>query len=86
MADKEGDKLPSDIRNIFEAYDLTILSGILNSIDTKEKQVMKCPKCKADNPDTQKFCGECATSLKPLKDISETKVWKLLLKEWIAKL
>jgi len=24
---------------------------------------MKCPKCRADNPDTQKFCGECGTSL-----------------------
>ena len=26
----------------------------------------KCPKCKTDNPDTQKFCGECATQLKPV--------------------
>ncbi len=24
---------------------------------------MKCPKCHSDNPDTQKFCGECATPL-----------------------
>jgi serine/threonine-protein kinase len=24
---------------------------------------MKCPKCQTDNPDTQKFCGECATQL-----------------------
>ena len=24
---------------------------------------MKCPKCKSENPDSQKFCGECATSL-----------------------
>jgi len=24
---------------------------------------MKCPKCKADNPDTQSFCGECGTQL-----------------------
>ena len=24
---------------------------------------MECPKCKTDNPDTQKFCGECATQL-----------------------
>jgi len=24
---------------------------------------MKCPKCHTDNPDTQKFCGECATPL-----------------------
>ena len=24
---------------------------------------MKCPKCQADNPDTQKFCGECGTDI-----------------------
>jgi len=24
---------------------------------------MKCPKCHSDNPDTQKFCGECAAPL-----------------------
>ena len=24
---------------------------------------MKCPKCQTDNPDSQKFCGECATPL-----------------------
>jgi serine/threonine protein kinase/Tfp pilus assembly protein PilF len=24
---------------------------------------MKCPKCQTDNPETQKFCGECATPL-----------------------
>jgi serine/threonine protein kinase len=23
----------------------------------------KCPKCQADNPDTQRFCGECGTRL-----------------------
>ena len=27
--------------------------------------VKKCPKCKADNPDTQSFCGECGTQLGP---------------------
>ena len=30
---------------------------------------MKCPKCHADNPDTQKFCGECATPLTTSEDI-----------------
>jgi len=25
----------------------------------------KCPKCKADNPDTKSFCGECGTQLGP---------------------
>ena len=28
-----------------------------------------CPKCKAENPDTQSFCGDCGTQLIPLKDI-----------------
>jgi serine/threonine protein kinase len=26
---------------------------------------MKCPKCQADNPDTSRFCGNCATQLTP---------------------
>jgi serine/threonine protein kinase len=25
---------------------------------------MQCPKCRADNPDTVKFCGECGTALR----------------------
>ncbi len=29
---------------------------------------MQCPKCKANNPDTQKFCGECATPLTATED------------------
>jgi hypothetical protein len=33
----------------------------------------QCPKCKAENPDTQKFCGECAAPLQPSKDIGITK-------------
>ena len=28
----------------------------------------KCPKCKADNPDTQSFCGECGTQLEPAEN------------------
>jgi len=24
---------------------------------------MKCPKCQSDNPDTSRFCGNCATAL-----------------------
>jgi serine/threonine protein kinase len=31
---------------------------------------MKCPKCQSDNPDTQKFCGECAAPLYPSEEIS----------------
>ena len=36
---------------------------------------MKCPKCQADNPDTQRFCGECGTQLTPSEElpISHTK-------------
>ena len=30
----------------------------------------KCPKCKADNPDTQSFCGDCGTPLKSSGEIS----------------
>jgi serine/threonine protein kinase/tetratricopeptide (TPR) repeat protein len=26
---------------------------------------MKCPKCRADNSETQRFCGECGASLEP---------------------
>ncbi len=33
---------------------------------------MKCPKCETDNPDTQKFCGECASQL-PSQEVSVTK-------------
>jgi serine/threonine-protein kinase len=33
---------------------------------------IKCPKCVLDNPDTQKFCGECATPLQPSKEIPVT--------------
>ena len=35
--------------------------------------VTKCPKCNTNNPDTQKFCGECATPLPHVEDISITK-------------
>jgi len=34
---------------------------------------IKCPKCLTENPDTQKFCGECATPLPSSKDIGITK-------------
>ena len=30
----------------------------------------KCPKCKANNPDTVKFCGECGTPLPSEEEIS----------------
>ena len=34
---------------------------------------IKCPKCQTDNPDSQKFCGECATPLPSSKEIPVTK-------------
>lgn len=34
---------------------------------------VKCPKCNTDNPETQKFCSECATPLQPSKKIPVTK-------------
>ncbi len=33
---------------------------------------VKCPKCQTGNPDTQKFCGECATQLPSSEDITVT--------------
>ena len=33
---------------------------------------IKCPKCNSDNPNTQKFCGECATPPQLSKEISVT--------------
>jgi len=38
---------------------------------------VKCPNCQTDNPDTQKFYGECATPLHLAKDISVTKTLAL---------
>jgi len=31
---------------------------------------MKCPKCHFENPDTQRFCGECGTQLISVKEVS----------------
>jgi serine/threonine protein kinase len=41
---------------------------------------VKCPKCNTDNPDTQKFCGECAAPLQPSNDISFTKTLETPIK------
>ena len=42
---------------------------------TGKEMAIKCPKCQTDNPDKQKFCGECATPLPSSEDIqvSQTK-------------
>jgi serine/threonine protein kinase len=39
----------------------------------KGKMTVKCPKCHAENPASQKFCGHCATSLLPDLEGSFTK-------------
>jgi serine/threonine protein kinase/Flp pilus assembly protein TadD len=31
---------------------------------------MKCPKCNFENPDTQRFCGDCGTQFPPAEEIS----------------
>jgi len=31
---------------------------------------IRCPKCHFDNPDTQRFCGECGTQLIPAEEVS----------------
>jgi len=31
---------------------------------------IKCPKYHSNNPDTQRFCGECGTRIIPADDIS----------------
>ena len=31
---------------------------------------VKCPKCQADNPDIQSFCGDCGTNLSLSEEIS----------------
>ncbi len=28
----------------------------------------RCPKCRAENPETQRFCGECGTQLAPIQE------------------
>ena len=34
---------------------------------------IECPKCHTENPDSQKFCGECATPLPGIQDSIHTK-------------
>ena len=43
---------------------------------------IKCPKCDSENPDSQKFCGECATPLQPSKDIGITKTLETPVEEY----
>ncbi len=41
-----------------------------------------CPKCKAEHPDTQSFCGDCGTQLIPSKDIpAQTRTIKTPVQE-----
>jgi serine/threonine protein kinase len=43
---------------------------------------IKCPKCRTENPDTQKFCGECATLITPSKEVSITKTLQTPVREF----
>jgi predicted amidophosphoribosyltransferase len=40
-----------------------------NKLEGREVAI-KCSKCQSDNPDTQRFCGECGTQLLPSEEIS----------------
>lgn len=43
---------------------------------------IKCPKCHLDNPETQKFCGDCGTNLTSLEEVpfAQTKTLRSPLK------
>jgi len=45
---------------------------------------IKCPKCQTDNPDTQKFYGECATRLLSSKEIPVTETLETPAEELTA--
>jgi serine/threonine protein kinase/Flp pilus assembly protein TadD len=50
--------------------DLTLLPQIyILSTSTKGTMMIQCPKCKAENPDTKQFCGDCGTQLTSAKEI-----------------
>ena len=42
---------------------------------------IKCPKCYFDNPDTQRFCGECGTQIIPKEEIPVTETLETPKKE-----
>jgi serine/threonine protein kinase/Tfp pilus assembly protein PilF len=42
----------------------------------------QCPKCQSENPDTARFCSECATPLQPPKDIGVTRTIETPVKEF----
>jgi len=42
---------------------------------------IECPKCQTNNPDSQKFCGECATSLEADIEVSHTKTLETPIEE-----
>jgi serine/threonine protein kinase/Flp pilus assembly protein TadD len=56
-----------------EQLTLPYFLDILSSAKSKGKTMsIKCPKCQTENPETQKFCGECATPLRPSKEAEVT--------------
>jgi serine/threonine-protein kinase len=63
---------------------LTIVSFIDIFLSSSIKEIImpiKCPKCQTDNPNTQRFCGNCATPLSPSEEISSTKTLETLTEE-----
>lgn len=42
---------------------------------------IQCPKCSAENPDTQRFCGECGTQITPDKEVFLTKTLETPIEE-----
>lgn len=42
------------------------------------KMAIQCPRCHSENPDTQRFCGECGTQIFPLDEVtpSSTKTFE----------
>lgn len=40
------------------------------STDEASANMMKCPKCHSENPDTKQFCGDCGTQLPKSEEIS----------------
>lgn len=66
------------MKNIFKAYKaLTIGLFIIILLEQKESALtVKCSQCDTNNPDTARFCNNCAASLYPIEDVSVTKTLK----------
>jgi hypothetical protein len=52
--------------------------------DKGDDVAIKCPKCHSNNPDTQKFCGECTTFLKSSENITFSEILETPRKDLTA--